>query len=371
MTRRDSAALTNGRQSYEVVLESVMTEGSLSATATVFSQWLCSLTAEPEHNLKSAAIERELVRGTLLPLPGKSATTTYLFAMKAVVPFLALRGSVNPPELRLRLLTERSPLEIAPTFIEACSRCAPSRAWVGEPGIARSGASRLTWIGTAENFALPEGAQWVERRATWGIVQAHGTAPADVRRGVDAVVAAFRRSSQPIEPKAESRGAQVEPVPPAPVPLPTNVDETLPIPVKFVSLGLPFSGSLSAEEVTARAAAATPPRAPAEDVNVDETVMLPKQTTSVVVGQGLRERLAPKAIPILSMDEYAEFRAGLTVFGPDHAPTMARFGVGDKMVAEILRQRFAAAFSRDDGLRERFVARLQECVAALRGGGTR
>jgi hypothetical protein len=170
--------------------------------------------------------------------------------------------------------------------------------------------------------------------------------------------------------------ATVPPLPETPSPdrvlaaLGVSVDDTLPIPIKVVSLGLPFAGSLSAEEVTARAAAATPPRAPAENVNVDETVMLPKQTTAVVVGQALRERLAPKAIPILSMDEYAEFRAGLAVFGPDHAPTMARFGVGDKMVAEILRQRFAAAFSRDDRLRERFVARLQECVAALRAGGT-
>jgi hypothetical protein len=36
------------------------------------------------------------------------------------------------------------------------------------------------------------------------------------------------------------------------------------------------------------------------------------------------------------------------------------------MVAEIVRQRFASAFTGDDRLRERFVARLQEYVAALR-----
>jgi hypothetical protein len=262
--------------------------------------------------------------------------------------------------------------EAGPRFVEAARAGRFSRGWVGPRAWTRERLNVWTLVEEAPQRRLPEGVSCEPLGGGFllKVASAPG-APLEARvREAPVWFAAVPEGPPKPVPTPEAPDAAPAPVP-LPLPLPTNVDETLPVPIKVASLGLPFSGSLSAEEVTARAAAVTPPRPAGQDVNVDETVMLPKQTTAVVVGEALRERLAPKAIPVLSLDEYAELRAGLTVFGADHAPTLARFGVTEPMVAEIVRQRFASAFTRDERLRERFVARLQECVAALRAEGAK
>jgi hypothetical protein len=270
------------------------------------------------------------------------------------------------------------PEDAGPRFVTAARAGRFSSGWVGPRTWMHQRLNLWSLVERPPERRLPDGASCEPLGGAFLLKAAAGREPSAARVREAATWFDVESNPAPVPlPPAPLPPAPVVPVAPPAVPPGgyPSPDETLPIPLKVASLGLPFqpsqralavSGSLSAEEVASRAAASTPPRAAAGNVNVDETVMLPKQTTAVVVGEGLRERLAPKAIPVLSLDEYAELRAGLTVFGADHAPTLARFGVGEPMVAEIVRQRFASAFTGDDRLRERFVARLQEYVAALR-----
>ncbi len=68
----------------------------------------------------------------------------------------------------------------------------------------------------------------------------------------------------------------------------------------------------------------------------------------------------------LTIDEYAELRAHLLVFGENHEPTLKRFGLLSEASRELLKLRFLSAFSTDDALRDRFVAKMQQLAAELR-----
>jgi hypothetical protein len=153
--------------------------------------------------------------------------------------------------------------------------------------------------------------------------------------------------------------------------LPTaSPDETAPLPMgPLPKQVLPFAGSLSAEQVRARVESARPaPAYGSANPNPDETVMLPFPTaTAASSDESFRGQLSPLAIPILSLDEYAQLRAQLNVFGEHHAPTLQRFGVADRDVLEALQRRFAQAFARDAKLQQQFVTKLAALVQQLRG----
>jgi len=79
-----------------------------------------------------------------------------------------------------------------------------------------------------------------------------------------------------------------------------------------------------------------------------------------------RDQLGTLAVPLLSLDEYAELRARLTVYGETHAPTLARFGVTLEQVREALRRRFADYFQRDKAAQAQFIAAMQVAVTRVR-----
>ena len=152
-------------------------------------------------------------------------------------------------------------------------------------------------------------------------------------------------------------------VPAAPMPEP-NPDETLPItgPVKVDDV-LPFSGSTGDETLQALFRSPSPAAlAPSagSDALMDETVMLPP-----TAGSASRGPAAP-AIPVMTVERYAELRAHLLVLGEDHEPTLQRFGLGSRDARELLKLRFVSMFAADVALRDRFVVRMQELAADLR-----
>jgi len=84
-----------------------------------------------------------------------------------------------------------------------------------------------------------------------------------------------------------------------------------------------------------------------------------------------RDQLGAVVVPILSLVEYADFRARLAVYGEDHKETLDRYGVTSSAVHAALKARFADYFKREPDAQQEFVAALQARISALRSTGAR
>jgi hypothetical protein len=73
------------------------------------------------------------------------------------------------------------------------------------------------------------------------------------------------------------------------------------------------------------------------------------------------------SVPPLTLEQYASFRARLSVEGEDNARTWAEFGVTSRVVKDALQAQFAARFRQDPEAQGRFIDLLQRAVTELRG----
>ncbi len=154
------------------------------------------------------------------------------------------------------------------------------------------------------------------------------------------------------------------PTPPGPPTL-ADPDETLPIPPPFSpGRGVPFSGTRSPQELAVMLGPSQPE--PPAQPGDGETALLPRLELVAAQTGSFRDQLTPVAIPVLSVGEYAELRARLTVYGEAHAPTLARFGVTAEAVRDALRKRFAEYFQRDQAAQTQFIAIMQEAISRVR-----
>lgn len=145
-----------------------------------------------------------------------------------------------------------------------------------------------------------------------------------------------------------------------------EADETLPIRAAFVATpAVPFSG----ESTPAQVAAMLSPveaRVRADEPGPDETAMMPIAAFVPPKTGTFRDQLGALVVPLLSLDEYSELRARLTVFGETHATTLERFGVAGKGVREALALKFADYFQRAPAAQARFLAALEPAIVRAR-----
>ncbi|MFO0553771.1 MAG: hypothetical protein U0271_35635 [Polyangiaceae bacterium] len=146
---------------------------------------------------------------------------------------------------------------------------------------------------------------------------------------------------------------QLEKRPASGVALPQpDADMTLPIAAPPATRPLPFQGSTSPERLRSLL---TPIGGDASSPAVgDETVLL---------GAGQPSLLAP--LP-LSLADYADLRANLSVNGERHQPTLQRFGMETESARAELRERFARYFQSNPAAQSRFLELLTAKVAELR-----
>jgi hypothetical protein len=140
------------------------------------------------------------------------------------------------------------------------------------------------------------------------------------------------------------------------------------VPVTPAAPTLPFRGSLSQEALAELLSRPLPPKGPDTPGSggVEETALLP-QLTLVAAGSGtFRDKLGAVAVPPLTVEEYAELRARLTVFGAAHAETLERFGVAAAEVREALRAAFNERFQKDADLQQRFLSAMHAATAKAR-----
>jgi hypothetical protein len=118
---------------------------------------------------------------------------------------------------------------------------------------------------------------------------------------------------------------------------------------------LPFSAANAPAQMAARAAPLHPKvvRAPESVTGTADDLQLPRGPALpflAVTGGGMRRAAAPDAPVVpgdLSVEQYAELRAHLTIRGEDHMETLARFGIKTHAAKEALQARFAARFQQD------------------------
>lgn len=151
-----------------------------------------------------------------------------------------------------------------------------------------------------------------------------------------------------------------------PVPVAIDPDETLPIPAPFAAkAAIPFSGETPPERV-AQMFDPVQPHARSPEPGPDETALTPVAEFVMPKTGTFRDQLVPLVVPILSLDEYAELRARLTVYGEDHAETLKRFGVASPQVHEAQRARFSDYFLRDPAAQAAFLKAMQGAIARVR-----
>ncbi|NUP12079.1 MAG: hypothetical protein HOW73_39035 [Polyangiaceae bacterium] len=84
-----------------------------------------------------------------------------------------------------------------------------------------------------------------------------------------------------------------------------------------------------------------------------------------------KDQLGTVAPPLLSLDEYVELRASLSLYGEDDQATLKRFGITSRAANSALKSRFAEYFKREPEAQRRFLDAVGEKVAALRGRNAR
>ena len=147
-----------------------------------------------------------------------------------------------------------------------------------------------------------------------------------------------------------------------------NVDETLPIwGTVSPKPATPFSGATSPQRLAELKSLEAPLAPIVISDDVDQTVMVRSPLLAEVPRDGsFAEKLTPPAIPVLSVDEYARFRALLTVHGEDHEPTWRSFGILSRVAKDALQTRFASYFQRDRAAQERFVLLIDQHITKLK-----
>lgn len=157
-----------------------------------------------------------------------------------------------------------------------------------------------------------------------------------------------------------------------------GLDETAPVHSKAARVAvLPFAGTtgkdalaeLFEDEATA-ARASDSPRG--QSANPDETMMLGGTVAIVQPTTGsFRDQLGAIVVPDVSLEQYVELCAELSVRGEDDAGVLARFGVGSSAAHSALKARFAERFGRDFGLQRWFSDAVNRLATKLREGGAR
>jgi hypothetical protein len=140
--------------------------------------------------------------------------------------------------------------------------------------------------------------------------------------------------------------------------------------IPMLSVPLPFGGTLSREALEEMLSRSAPgaAREPSHQglADASETALLPQLTLVATTSGTFRDQLGAVAVPAMSLEDYAELRARLTVFGESHEPTLKRFGVVAHEAREALRTQFAEQFKRDAQAQERFLAAMQTAMARAR-----
>lgn len=268
------------------------------------------------------------------------------------------------------LLTLASLDEVADPFRAAVGMDRTTGAWAGFTSDLTEQVNALSFRMHAPPGELPLGASCVALGRGFLLRSIQSFEDADaVSRSVKALAASLRGGPLPatVAPRVDLSAAPLMPAPalatPSPIEPPPRVmsppinpDETVPLGVR-VPLGvvLPFSGTTGEETLAALA------RRPDEGPNVpaasaDETVMLPPG--------GAGSRTSP--VPFLTLQQYADLRAHLTVFGEHHEPTWASFGLTSPASRELTKARFAALFAYNEEMRARFLELLPVAIAALK-----
>jgi hypothetical protein len=369
---------------------------SAAEAADWLEQWLAPFVGHEKLSTVAApTLERALARAALAKKPRDMPThrlvlarTGGAFFANAVATLRVGAGSQPGAELELELNQELELAEVEVALTKSLRAAITTRAWAGQQAWAVDGFNVFSFQRNVRAGRLPKGASSTVVGSGVLIRACElGASETQQRESVRALVSALA-SPEPIAASfGDGRPADVAPVassaqlvvppqvsqPARVVQSVVNLDETAPIPASYAGpVPLPFTGSLSQEQVDAlfqvsKRAAGSAKAQP----NPDETVMLPPVEVAHREGGTLREKFTPVAVPILSMDEYAALRAALLVHGEEHLPTLTRYGLVSVEARELLRQRFNAAFQRDESLRERFVVTMQEQVRLLRakGGG--
>jgi hypothetical protein len=104
----------------------------------------------------------------------------------------------------------------------------------------------------------------------------------------------------------------------------------------------------------------------AQAIDVDQTAMIPLAAIVPAATGTFRDQLGSLVIPVLTLEEYAELRARLTIFGEGDELTLKRFGVSASEVREALRVQFNEQFQRDPSAQQRFLSTMQLAMARAR-----
>ena len=301
------------------------------ASAEEASRWLeqCLLPfaagAGGSGSLGATALRRLVTRSRLGKLPGRPNAATHRFTLRGtaraqfVKAEVTLHVGLEVPSV-VRLESELSLSELQQGFALVAASGALTTGSAGDPACRIGALNQLCFLSTLPAADLPPGA--VCTPSSHGVLLlacSMGAEPTSVRPAVEALGHALKsprplgRSAVPFESALPMRPAFAEP--PARVALEVDPDETVPIP-----LGLSFSGAMPFSGTTGDETLERLFARPAADLIADEagaTVALP------ITGGSSR-------VPVLSLEEYVELRALLTLFGTEHEATWARFGLHEK-----------------------------------------
>ncbi len=338
------------------------------------SRWIhqCLLPFAPKvpgRVLSATALARRLGQARLGRMPGRPNAATHRLVLRDVphAQFASAEVTLHVgSEVAsvIRMVGMRPLPEVQDGFAQVAASRAVTSGWAGDPSATVRGLNQLSFRREAPSGTLPAGAACIP--GPHGVLLmacSSAVAAESVRASVEALAGAFSRARPAdfVGIRAEESwvgaAAHVEAAAPAAaspalpdrVLLMVNPDETVPIPARLhVGPALPFGGTTGDE--TLQALFARP--SPVHDQSGD-TVALP------VPGSLLQ-------LNVLSFEQYVELRALLTVFGVEHEPTWARFGLTDKSARQLVQLRFAREFSTDNALRDRFLLAVHAQVIALR-----
>ena len=149
-----------------------------------------------------------------------------------------------------------------------------------------------------------------------------------------------------------------------------DVDKTQFMPALVLGPALPFEGSTSPAklaELKRHAASADPPTPAATDEPPEETLEIRSPLLQESAGTGtFRDAISPIAVPVLTIEQYAQFQAKVRVLGESHEPTWREFQISSASVRDALAARFAAYFAREPQAKEDFAKRVEQLVLKAR-----
>jgi hypothetical protein len=243
------------------------------------------------------------------------------------------------------------------------------RSWVEDHGVGWA-----TFARRIRRELLPANARVIPTKGG-SLIIAHAEEPASESRSAREAVLRVRDALSPDAPKAVAPAPEVAPArevhspaataqpsylaaaPPATTPRRRPLAETALGPITSPEPALPFApGPAPAAAPSVRRV-----RPPAELTGTADGVELPQGPALPFVPCEARH-----AAPELTLEQYADLRARLSVRGEEDAETWTAFGVTSRTVKEALQAGFAARFREDPGTQARFVELVQARSAALR-----